>query len=255
MSEQKIVYTNSAKFDLKRSSNNELKQMLGSISSLVKDATFIIDENGLTFRGMDPSHVALIDVNMSSNSFEKFEVKEPGLFSVRIDELHKIIKTLDKKDSISLSVNDDLLNISTRQSKTQLRTIEHMAVDTPLPKLNYNSIVGISFNDFKRSLKQIEAVSEYVVFEATHNIFKLSGHGDSGSNEITFERGMPELPELNVNEDSKSTYSLEYMLELFKHLQLGTIELMFSSKQPLKLKARLDNSSTIEYYLAPRVEN
>src|SRR3990167_188548 len=255
MSEQQTVYKNSANFDISVYGNTELKQILGSIKTLVEDATFKIEEEGITFRGMDPSHVALIDVKMSSHSFEKWNIKTQGLMSVRIEELTKIVKGLDKKESIHLNFDNDLLTVSTKQSKTQLRTIDHSSTDTPLPKIPYNTTIQISFNDLLKALKQIEVISDYVTFEADNNNFKVSGKGDSGSNERTFERGMEEIVELRVQENSEATYSLSYLLPFLKAIKPGTITIQYSSKQPVKLTARLDNSSTIEFYLAPRIEN
>lgn len=255
MSEQTTVYNNSANFDIRVYGNTELKQLLGSIDTLVEDATFKINEEGLTFRGMDPSHVALIDVNMSNMSFEKWDVKTPGLLSVRVKELYKVVKGLDKKDSIQLNFNDDLLTVSTRQSKTQLRTLDHSGTNTPLPKIPYNTTITISFNDFLKALKQIEIVSDHVTFEADNNNFKVSGKGDNGSNERTFERGMDEIAELRTQEPSKSTYSLEYLLPFLKALKPGVITLQYSTEKPVKITVKLDNLSTIEFYLAPRIEN
>ena len=42
MSEQQTVYKNSANFDISVYGNTELKQILGSIKTLVEDATFKI---------------------------------------------------------------------------------------------------------------------------------------------------------------------------------------------------------------------
>ena len=111
------------------------------------------------------------------------------------------------------------------------------------------------FNDFKKALKQIEVVSEYVTFESMPYGFKISGKGDSGSNEITFEKGMQEIPEIEVRENSKSTYSLEYLLAFLKHLKAGTILLEYSEKMPIRLEVKLTNVGRIHFYLAPRVEN
>ena len=255
MSEQQTVYNNSANFEISVYGNTELKQILGSIDTLVDDATFKIEDEGLTFRGMDPSHVALIDVKASSMSFEKWNIKTPGLMSVRVKELAKIIKGLDKKESIHLNFENNILSVNTKQSKTQLKTFDHSSTDTPLPKIPYNTTICISFNDFIKALKQIEIVSDYVTFEADNNIFKVSGKGDNGSNERTFERGMEELAELRTQEISTSTYSLEYLLPFLKAVKPGTIIIQYSTQKPVKLTVKLDNSSTIEFYLAPRVES
>ncbi len=52
---------------------------------------------GITFRGMDPSHVALIDISWPNSAFEKYECDSDIKFGVRIDEFSKLIKRADKK--------------------------------------------------------------------------------------------------------------------------------------------------------------
>jgi len=255
MTSEIIVYSNSANFDIKVYGNTELKQILGSMKTLVNDATFKVNEEGLTFRGMDMHHVALINVKMFNTSFEKWDVKTPGLLSVRVEELYKIVKGLDKKDTIQLTFNDDVLTISTRQSKTQLKTLDHSNTDIPVPKIPYNTTITLSFNDFIKALKQIEIISEYVTFEADSNFFKVSGKGDNGSNERTFERGMDEISDLRTVEKSTSKYSLEYLMPFLRAVKPGVITVQYSTAKPLKLTVKLDNNSIIEFYLAPRVES
>lgn len=259
MSEQETqqIEANGPVFDFSLYGNSELKQILGAINEIVEEATLSIDNEGLTFRAMDPSHVCMIDLALPNSCFEKFNVTNPGNFCVRIEELFKVVKALNKKDTIRISLHENILTIATRYNKTELRTLEASSTDTPIPKLTYNAKVGINFKELKRSLKQIEVVSEHVTMQASNMKYILSGKGDNGSNEIVFEKGMPEMPELEIKEDTKSTYSLEYLLAFFKHLDPGTVILEYSEKMPLRIEVRMFNTSyfRMHFYLAPRVEN
>ena len=243
-------------FDIKQYSSETFKQIFGTIGQLVEDATFEITNEGLTFRGMDPSHVALIDLVMSNASFEKWLVNQEGSFAVRVNELNKLLKNFNKKDSVRLYTKEHMLAIETKTSKTNLRLIEASKVNCPLPKILYNSRIQITLDALKRSLKQIETVSDYVTLETTLNRdFILSGKGDSGESTINFERGMEEIPEISNKEPSKATYSLEYLLPFLKQLKCGSVIIEYSSVKPLRIEAPIDNISKIFFYLAPRVEN
>src|SRR3990167_461363 len=256
MSEQKQELKQTS-FDLKVHSSNELKQVFGAISSLVEEATFEITNEGLTFQGMDPSHVCLIDLTMSNVSFEKYEVQQEGKFAVRIDEINKLMKNFNKKDSLRIYTKDLVLTFETKTTKTQLRMIDASSCDCPVPKLRYNAKVGITTNAIKKALNQIKTVSDYVTLE-TINIrnFILSGKGNSGESTINFERGMEEIPEIEVREESKTVYSLEYLIPFLRQLKTCKyVTLEYSSRQPLRIEAKIDNISKIFFYLAPRVEN
>ena len=89
------------------SGSDDLKAIISAISTVVEEATFVANSEGITFRGMDPSHVALIDISWPNSAFEKYECDSDLKFGVRIDEISKLIKRADKKDTIQISISDD----------------------------------------------------------------------------------------------------------------------------------------------------
>jgi len=255
MSEQKTEQVNKTSFDLKVYDPTMLKEAVNTISEIVEEATFSINEEGLFFRGMDPSHVCLVDLRSSNADYERWNIKQAGNFALKIKEFSKIFKSLKKKESLSLSFDESTLREKTSSMSMNLNTIETSSTDCPLPKLSYNSVVCITGNELTRILKQISNVSEYVSIQTYNNRVIFSGKGDQGDVKIEVEKGMPELIELDVKEESNATYSLEYLLAFIKHTSKHVITLDFSTKMPLRLKTKLGHTTEIDYYLAPRVED
>ena len=89
-------------FSAKTGGSDEWKAVISAISTLVEEATFEATGEGIAFRGMDPSHVALIDIAWPNSAFEKYVCDQDVKFGVRIDEFSKLIKRADKKDSIEI---------------------------------------------------------------------------------------------------------------------------------------------------------
>ena len=87
-------------FSAKTGGSEEWKAVISAISTLVEEATFEATGEGIAFRGMDPSHVALIDIAWPNSAFEKYVCDQDVKFGVRIDEFSKLIKRADKKDNI-----------------------------------------------------------------------------------------------------------------------------------------------------------
>lgn len=83
-------------FSAKTGGSDEWKAILSAISTLVEEATFEATAEGISFRGMDPSHVALIDISWPNSAFEKYECDGAIKFGVRIDEFSKLIKRSGK---------------------------------------------------------------------------------------------------------------------------------------------------------------
>lgn len=235
--------------------------MASAISTLVDEATFEAAAEGISFRGMDPSHIALIDIHWPNHAFEKYECDSLVKFGIRIDEFSKLIKRADKKDAIEISLSDDSMlhvkmsNGYKREYKTRL--IESSASSTPLPKLNFNSRAVLTAMAFDKVLSDVQVVSEYISIESKPGKINFSGRGDSGEADIALEAGNEGLEDLAVKEESKATYSLDYLSKITKAVVSmgGSVTAEYSNKMPLRLEFKIANVGRIHFYLAPRVQD
>ncbi len=167
---------------------------------------------------MDPSHIALIDIYWPNHAFEKYECDSLVKFGIRVDEFSKLIRRADKKDAVEISIGDDSMlhvkmsNGYKREYKSHL--IESSASSTPLPKLNFNSKAVFTATAFDKVLSDVQVVSEYISIESKSGRINFSGRGDSGEADITLEAGNEGLEELEAKEESKATYSIDYLSKI-----------------------------------------
>ena len=105
-------------FSAKTNGADEWKAIISAISTLVEEATFEATVEGISFRGMDPSHVALIDINWPNSAFEKYNCDSDIKFGVRIDYDAKISLTASALDKIlgDVQVVSDYLTITSNES-------------------------------------------------------------------------------------------------------------------------------------------
>ena len=245
-------------FSAKTSGSDEWKAILSAISTLVEEATFEATSEGITFRGMDPSHVALIDISWPNSAFEKYESDGDIKFGVRIDEFSKLIKRADKSEPIEISITDNMLLISIGKNKQyKMRLIESSDTDTPLPKIPYDTKIGLATMLFDKILGDVQVVSDYLTIKATATKAEFSGKGDSGEVLISLQKQQDELSEITVKEESTGTYSLEYLNPIVKAVGTasGSIICEYSSAKPLRIEFKVANMGRIHFYLAPRVES
>ncbi len=246
-------------FSAKTSGSDDLKAIISAISTLVEEATFVANAEGITFRGMDPSHVALIDISWPNSAFEKYECDSDIKFGVRIDEFSKLIKRAEKKDSIEISISEDNMLLVTigKNKKYKMRLIESSATDTPLPKIPYDAKIELSTTAFDKVLGDVQVVSDYLTIQASESTSEFSGKGDSGEVVINLEKDNEDIQDISVKEDSTGTYSLEYLNPVVKAVgtTAGTITCEFSSAKPLRIEFKVANIGRIHFYLAPRVES
>lgn len=241
---------------------DEWKAITSAIKTLVEEAMFNATPEGISFRGMDPSHVALIDISWPASAFERFECDTETKFGVRVDEFSKLIDRADKNDSIEISIPQDnnmmtLKIVSAGYKKEyKMRLLESTAGSTPLPKISFNTKIVLSPEMFGKILNDIQVVSDYISIESSGDKAVFLGRGDAGDAVITLECGSEGLEELNVKDESKATYSLEYLNSIVKAIKssAGGIVCEYSSKMPLRLEFKVSNVRTIHFYLAPRIE-
>jgi proliferating cell nuclear antigen len=248
-------------FKAKTKTPDEWKAVSSAISTLVDEATFEATVEGISFRGMDPSHVALIDIHWPNSAFDGYECDASVNFGVRVDEFSKLIKRADKKDSVDISIGDDsmlLIRIyDGYRREYKMRLIDSSPSATPLPKLNFNSRVVLTATAFDKALSDVQVVSEYISIESDPKKVVFLGKSDSGEAEIILESGNEGLEELSIKEDSKATYSLDYLSKISKAVSTvgGSVTAEYSSKMPLRLQFRVANVGRIHFYLAPRVQD
>jgi proliferating cell nuclear antigen len=240
----------------------EWKAVTATIQTLVEEATFDVSSEGITFRAMDPSHVALVDLLWPSGDFQKFECDRADRFSVRMEDFAKLIRRADAKDSIELSrAGPDSLSLKISNGykrEFELHLIEPAQGNTPLPKLNYQTRFRTLEPAFDRILNDISAVSNHITIEASKEKIVFTGKGDTGRASVSLEKGGQDIQELEVKEDSKATYSIEYLLRITKAAGSASdsISFEYSTKMPLRMEFRMGDSTKggrIHFYLAPRV--
>ena len=227
-------------FSAKTSQSDGWKAVISAVSTLVEEATFEATVEGISFRGMDPSHVALIDINWPNSAFEKYTCDSDIKFGVRIDEFSKLIKRADKSSAIEINITDDnmLLVSIGKNKKYKMRLIESSAT-------------------FDKILGDVQVVSDYLTLSSTEAQTEFSGKSDSGQVNIILEKNKDELTEIEVKTNSSGTYSLEYLNPIVKAVgtTAETVTCEFSSAKPLRIEFKVTNLGRIYFYLAPRVEN
>ena len=232
-----------------------------AISTLVDEATFEANVEGLLFRGMDPSHVALIDIHWPNSAFQKFHCNDSIKFGVRIDEFSKLIRRGDKKDAVEVSIGENstlLIRIKNGYNREyKMRLIESSSGSTPLPKLNFNSRVVLNSSTLDRVFSDIQVVSEYITLGSEQTKIVFTGKGDSGEANITLDQSSEGLEDIAVKENSNATYSLDYLSRMIKAIGStgGSVIAEYSTKMPLRLEFRVANIGRIHFYLASRVQD
>ena len=243
------------------SSSAEWKAIAAAVKTLVEEATFEANAEGLTFRAMDPSHVALVDLSLPNSSWTAFECSKPFKFSVRVEDLVKTIARGDSKDSLEIreteedAVSFTFLNGYKREFTIHL--IESTAASAPLPKLEFETKATVTKTILEKVLGDMNVVADQVTIQATKEKIVFSGKSDVGKAEVALAKNDADVLKMESTADSKATLSIEYINSILKALSVAdTVELSYSSKKPLMLNFTLNSQGArLVFWLAPRVSD
>jgi len=237
----------------------EWKAVINAIADIAEEAMFICNDDGITFRGMDAAHVALLDVTFPLTAFDLFESKAT-FFGIRIADFQNVLRSANDTDKVEFTINDDenfLITIDGQyKSQYNLRLIERSEVNTPIPKVDYKSKVSIGADTLGRILNNVHPISEYVTIECSTDKVRFLSNGDVGSATIDVEKGNPDLVMLSTIENSKSVYSLDYIAKVVKAIGRASKKLDFeyATQLPIHLQFEMPTKTRVEYYLAPKIE-
>lgn len=249
-------------FFAKTASSQEWKAVASAVKTLVEEATFEATGESMTFRAMDPSHVALVDLAWPNTAFEKYECDKPFKFSLRVEDLVKLIGRSDSKDSVEITSTEEdaimmkFMNGYKREFTVHL--IESTGGTAPLPKLEFDTKVTLTKTIFEKVLSDISVVSDQVTIQATKGKLSFSGKSDVGKADISLERNDADVLDLQVGAESKATYSIDYLIGITKAFGgvSDTLVAEFSTKKPIRLQFALnDQGARVHYFLAPRVSD
>lgn len=234
-----------------------LKAVVGSVSTLVEEATFGATSEGITFKGMDPSHVALIDIYWPNSAFAAYQCDSEVRFGVRVEELAKLVRRAGKSDSIEMSITDEnLLQLSIGQNKKyKMKLIGPASSDAKVPKIGFDAKVVLPYAQLDRILGDVKIMSEFLTMSAEQDRCVFTGIGDSG--EAHVEVDADEDNEIEAEQSSKGTYNLDYLLPVVRAVGNASdkISCEFSTSKPLRMGFTISGVGHIHFYIAPRMEN
>jgi proliferating cell nuclear antigen len=127
--------------------------------------------------------------------------------------------------------------------------------DPKVPRLELSSAITVSVDELAKGIRAAESISDHITLLATPAYFDLSCEGDTDSSSLRL--GASDVIELNVTSETSSMFPLDYFANIIKAIPSGTaVKIGLDNDYPVKLIFALaDGNATVEYLLAPRIEN
>lgn len=228
-------------------------EAIGAVSKLVDEVTIKITPTHLEIVAMDPANVAMVVLKMESRAF--LEYRGEGSFAIKLASLKQVLARKEKEGFASLTVENNQLKVvlsgKTKKEFT-LPLIELEEKQTKMPDLKFAFEVTLDNSDFKESVADVGIVAEACEFTVTDNKFIISGAGDN-SKAVSETKGI--VKKIGEVDTVRSKYSIEYLDKMLSG-KFKNAKLSLGKDYPIKIAYSSETgTTTVEYLLAPRIEN
>lgn len=258
------------KIELTPAKSDIFQQIFQNIKVFTDAITLHISpQSGLFLQCMDSSHVSITQFTIPPAWFETFEVGEPTLLSFQSTLFAKIMATRDRIQSVVLRKDDesDTLTISFENPETASTvfrkefTLPLMEIENDLLNIpddqEYAVEVSMQAAYFAALIAQLQQFGSDAVFDCSEQQIVLSSSTqESGSMRILID--IDRLDEFSIveGETTRVAYSLGFLSKFCGFHKLSKqVNLNLSGERPMKLVYRMEGDWTMEFFLAPKMND
>jgi proliferating cell nuclear antigen len=238
---------------------SEWRSSLHAINKINTETMFTFNEEGITFRGMDPTHVALLEVNFPKSSFIEFNSSQL-IFGINVKEFLKLMTGIKKNDTVELIIKrKNVLKIKINgklKNELSLTLIDKSKANQPLPRIETKSKISMALDLLGDILVNIEKDSEQLMINSFEGGIEFSGKEGVENKKINLKKGSVDLPLHDIEEETISSYDIGFMAKIIKSIgkSCKIVNIEYGNQTPVKILFEMSSMAKAEYYLAPRVE-
>lgn len=232
------------------------KKTLIDLNKLITEIKFKISKNGIKARILDPSSIALIEIEFKAYKFNSYFLNDDLEIALNLKDLKNLLSSIDNKARIEIKVNSDKL-IITEFIGSSLNTYELSLLDlenikfVDIPKIDkqYLNTYKLDNKVFYKTIKDLVKVNTSLEIAFNNKDLVFIAKNDYNSIKKQIDHIL-----VNMNYDTlKAKYSLDYLKAMVNNY-FKSINISYGNDYPITLFYNNDFVS-LTYILAPRVEN
>ncbi len=243
-------------FKIRTSDPAFFRNMLDSIASMVSEASFVANQNGMSLISMDSAGAAMVIFTMNSSAFDSYEVGETKI-TINMEMLLKILKRARMSDIMVMEVDEEENKLKILFQGDSIRSfsiplIEPLDSEQKQHSFDFTASIKMNSKVFKESITDALMVSDSVVFELTQENFVMRADSESREFKMVMDK---DTKDFVFEGRGKARYSLDYLEKMIKpSSHTDTVILKFSTDYPVQIEYRVGEKANIKFILAPRIE-
>ncbi|MCS7093637.1 MAG: DNA polymerase sliding clamp [Candidatus Aenigmarchaeota archaeon] len=227
-------------------------------AEIIDEGIFKLGKDGISLTAADRAMIAVIDIFISKDVFDEYEVGEEKEIGVNMTNFLSVLKRASGSEKLSIELYQNRLIVTIfdgtkRKFYVPLLEIAKEEIP-PIHQLEFKAKVTIKPELLKDAIEDAEIITDAVTFHAKKSSFQINAEGDISKSELELSEGEDGLVELDVKEESKAKYPIDYLQKILKAAKISDeVSIMFSQDYPMRMDFKSENKARISMVLAPRV--
>ncbi len=230
-----------------------MAECVKAVASLIDEANIEFTKEGLNILAMDNTSIALVDFNMPSNAFSKYEVENNEKLGVDFEKLDKILSRARDGDSLTLKRDkgDKFTIIFSQGNSSRQYKINSIEINKEAKKITpkIEAKFEIRKSEFETDLKDATMLSVFFLkFSISKNKLNIKAKGDIG--ELDNDCNL----EIASDNEVEGTFNLEYLSAMIKGCDKDSnINITLANNEPISLSYNIGDAKLM-FVLAPYME-
>jgi len=266
-------------FEVKTIQSNAFKTLIDAVKDILIEANLHFTKNGVTLNAAKkPTHEMSIIMNLMKDKFQIYDLKEEKILGVDMVNLHKLIKTMNNDDSLTLYYDKtDPNNLGIRMENEKKNCITDYKLklldlnpdkEFKLPsdsnKTYFQTILSVPSQIFHKIIKDMANISDSIEITSMSEILTFTGKGDFASQSSTLKQKENKKDDESIkiskkaenNEIIQGLYELKNLTTFTKCVGLcSSVELYLKNDYPLFIKYLVADLGYVYLILSPKVNN
>ena len=226
---------------------------------------------GIKIVAMDKSQTLLVNVKLNARKFDVFRVKKKIFdIGINLNQLYKSLKSLQKDDSLAISVNEDdkdWLQLKIKNEKKRYETsdkIKLMDINKSkyeIPPTEFDVVITIDTEEFHTICKEMSHIQQVIEIKCTRKSLTFTSTGDSSERSKSYypdENGI----KINFSKNSKTDvvqgiFELKFLVMFTNKSQnlCPRIQLFMKNDYPLCVKFTVATLGKLLFCVSPYDED
>lgn len=230
-----------------------------NLKVFTQEVFIVLEEEKFYIQCMDTSHISMLEISIDKSWFNTYSIDKADTFGISTILLNKVFHTYKQGQSIEIHLEHDGLHVYylTGNKKDKVFKLKLMDIDSEtlgIPEQEYKVSIHIETKAIKSIFDELSLFSDSTTIHCTPERIGFNASNDmcETCTNITNEQAVS----YEVKNEVQVIFNLKYLQLFCQFNKLSDkVHIYMSDDLPLRFEYKLDETSYISFYLAPKIDD